>query len=395
MNNIFTSYQRPLQCACLVIALIFSVSDAAAESKSEYQAKMRETDQQLAQLKSELASTRDQRSQLLTKLQQTDQQLGTKEARIQELKTGIQEYEKQVDQLDSRLSNLHQHVALSQQRLARMIRRSQQARANNGLQVMLQHTDAAQANRLGVYYDYYFRAQHQVIKHTQAKLELIVDAQTEAKKSRNWLLHLKKKATKNKQKITRRESAERTSLAALDSSLAQQQKSLAELKEEQTKLAELIESLRENALGASGFFASGKGKYPYPVTGSLATRFGSTKALGKLKWTGITIEASVGKPVRTIADGEVVYADWLQGFGMLVIVDHGDGYMTLYGGNRDLTVTQGQWVEFGATIATVGQSAGHKLSGVYFEIRHNAKPINPEAWIGAKNRFETTNMSGN
>jgi len=390
-----TLFSRSHTRSALLALIFFIVSGVNAESENDYKLKMQKADQQLEQLKSDLASTQMHRSQLLTKLQQTDQQIDAKDTRIRELNASVKDYEKQLDKLDQKLSDLHQHVAQSKDRLGRMIRRSQHARANNGLQIMLQHTDAAHANRLGVYYDAYFRAQHHTIKQLEEELKLVNAAQIEAKKSRNWLLHLKKKASSHKKEFAQQGSVTRSSIAKLEESMQTQQKTVASLKLEQAKLAELIESLRENALGASGFFAMGKGKYPYPVNGSLGARFGSTKAQGKLKWTGIIIESAEGKAVRSIADGEVVYADWLQGFGMLVIVDHGDGYMTLYGGNRELTVSQGQWVEFGATIATVGHSLGHKLSGVYFEIRHNAKPVNPEAWIGTNNRFESADISVN
>jgi len=108
-----------------------------------------------------------------------------------------------------------------------------------------------------------------------------------------------------------------------------------------------------------------------------------------LRWDGYFIEAGTGAAVRAIADGTVVYSDWLQGFGMLVILDHGDGYMTLYGGNREVTVRKEDWVQTGSTIATVGDSGGQKTSGVYFEIRHNATPVDPKEWVSTDNSIKS------
>jgi len=97
----------------------------------------------------------------------------------------------------------------------------------------------------------------------------------------------------------------------------------------------------------------------------------------------------VGAAVRAIADGEVVYSDWLQGFGRLVIVDHGDSFMTLYGGSREALVRAGDWVDAGRPVATVGTSSGHKVPGLYFEIRHDAKPVDPEEWVESLNGTKT------
>ena len=150
-----------------------------------------------------------------------------------------------------------------------------------------------------------------------------------------------------------------------------------------------MEELKALAIAQSGYFESGKGNYLLPVSGTIKARFGDVKSVGRLHWNGLFVAAPAGRPVKAVADGEVVYSDWLQGFGMLVILDHGDDYMTLYGGNRDVIVADGTWIDAGATIATVGDSGGQTDSGVYFEVRHNAKPVDPEQWINTDNRVQS------
>lgn len=355
---------------------------------------MTENDARIAQLQAEVDQTRSKRNQLLAKVAQAEQLIDGRDQRIVGLKSDITDYEAQVSNLELKVQETSIQIQHSKESLGKMIRNSLKINANNGLQVMLQHTDPAVSSRLGVYYDHFFRAQKTVIAEATEQLGVIESAHYEAVKSRNWLLHLKKKATGQRQQLTARKKSRGSSVAALDSSIEESLKSVETLTREQAELTKLAEALRSNALGSSGFFEAGKGQYPWPIKGHLAAKFGSTKSVGKLKWTGILIESAEGNVVKCIADGEIVYADWLQGFGMLVIVDHGDGYMTLYGGNRELSVNQGDWVEFGATIATVGDSVGQKQSGLYFEIRHNAKPINPESWIDPKNRFETADNKG-
>ena len=129
-------------------------------------------------------------------------------------------------------------------------------------------------------------------------------------------------------------------------------------------------------------FAELKGKLSLPVRGELASRFGSPRNDGGLVWRGLFLTAPGGTPVKAVAAGRVVYADWLRGFGNLLIVDHGEDYLSLYGYNEALLKQVGDSVGGGETLATVGNSGGSTQSGLYFEIRHQGKPIDPMTWAG-------------
>ena len=234
---------------------------------------------------------------------------------------------------------------------------------------------------MSVYTDYLFNAQNQAIKEQAHALQRIQAAYADAAKDRNWLNHIQNKAAKQKAQFADNASNNRRKLGEVENTLSQKTRTVAQLKADQSRLQSLFQELKSTQNGQSGYFASGKGEYPAPVTGELIARFGDIKSVGKLRWKGLFIAASEGQAVRSVADGEVVYSDFLQGFGMLVIVDHGDSYTSLYAGNRDVTVPAGQWVESGATIATVGDSGGQNSSGVYFEIRHEADAVDPEDWL--------------
>jgi septal ring factor EnvC (AmiA/AmiB activator) len=131
-------------------------------------------------------------------------------------------------------------------------------------------------------------------------------------------------------------------------------------------------------------FAKLRGRLNWPSRGKLITRYGSARKVGKLKWQGVNISAPEGTEVRAISHGRVAFSDWLRGFGLLTIIDHGDGYMSLYGGNQSLFKEVGDWVEAGEAIASVGNSGGRQDSALYFEIRHNGKPSNPLKWCRNK-----------
>jgi septal ring factor EnvC (AmiA/AmiB activator) len=124
-----------------------------------------------------------------------------------------------------------------------------------------------------------------------------------------------------------------------------------------------------------------KGKINFPVRGELSNRFGSPRSDSGVLWKGLFILAKAGQEVKAVAAGRVVFSDWLRGFGNLLIVDHGDGYMSLYGNNETLYAQVGTAVTGGDTIAAVGNSGGNSESGLYFELRHQGKPFDPLAWI--------------
>jgi septal ring factor EnvC (AmiA/AmiB activator) len=131
-------------------------------------------------------------------------------------------------------------------------------------------------------------------------------------------------------------------------------------------------------------FASLKGKLTWPVQGRLAGDYGQPRGTGTVKWNGVLLETAAGTPVRAVYHGRVAFADWLPGLGLLVIVDHGGGYMSLYGHNEALLKESGDWVEPGEAIAQVGDTGGQSRAGLYFEIRYNGEPVNPHAWIGRR-----------
>jgi septal ring factor EnvC (AmiA/AmiB activator) len=128
-------------------------------------------------------------------------------------------------------------------------------------------------------------------------------------------------------------------------------------------------------------FPNAKGKLAWPVQGRIVGSYGQTRGAGPVKWSGVLLEAAAGTPVRAVYHGRVAFADWLAGLGLLVIVDHGSGYMSLYGHNEALLKEAGDWVGPGEPIAQAGDTGGRARAGLYFELRLNGEPIDPNPWI--------------
>jgi len=146
------------------------------------------------------------------------------------------------------------------------------------------------------------------------------------------------------------------------------------------KLRDIFADIPKHLAGAEPF-ADLRGRLGWPLHGKLAVRFGSP-ADGERASQGVLIEAKNGSEVHAVSHGRVVYADWLRGYGLLLIVDHGDGYLSLYGYNETLLKDVGDWVDANEAVATSGDSGGRKAAGLYFELRHDGKPVDPGAWLG-------------
>jgi septal ring factor EnvC (AmiA/AmiB activator) len=174
-------------------------------------------------------------------------------------------------------------------------------------------------------------------------------------------------------------------LANLEQESQNRSASLKRLQDQQTQLERLLQQLNRALADSSPIdpndpFAKLRGKLAWPVAGKLAARFGEIRA-GTMRWSGVMIDAERGSPVKVIHSGRVVYADWLPGMGLLIIVDHGGGYLSLYGHNETLFQQVGARVEAGDTLAAAGDSGGRSRSGLYFEIRRAGKPVDPTPWF--------------
>lgn len=371
--------------ACLLLLLGASLSPSlqaeGAKSVDELTAQIQETDEQLQALKQIIDKNNLLKSDLQAAFKLANEKLGEREQRLAELVIRITEFDRQLAILEQDVENANVDIAQRKNELAESLRGSQSIGAASELKTLLQHDNPALAQRLDVYHSYFFKAQQRQVQSAIEFLEGVEHAHLTTLKDRNWLNHIRDKAASQRELHVRDAQTKRQKIDNVDSVLQDTTRSVAQLQQDQQRLQSLMEELESLQRGGSGYFKALQGQYEPPVSGQITARFGETKSVGKLQWDGWYIAASEGDRVRAVADGEVVYSDWLQGFGMLVILDHGDGYMTLYGGNRTVTPATGSWVSSGSTIAKVGDSGGQNTSGLYFEIRHNATALDPQDWL--------------
>jgi len=373
------------KAACLFIMLAVITSGAlradSTRNIDDLAEQIRKTDAQLEALKQRIDQNTIIKQDLQSAFEAARDKRFERDERLAELDRQITLFNATLTELQHSVDNASQAIEQRKSELALALQSSQRVGAASNLKPLLKHDDPGQAQRLAVYREYFFRAQQKQLTHAIAYLKRIEDARLSALKDRNWLEYIKSKAAGQRENFARDVDESRQKIDQVNTELEQSTRTVAQLQADHQRLQRLMEELESLQRDGSDYFASLQGDIELPVTGEVIARFGDIKSVGKLRWEGLFIKSRDGARVQAVADGEVVYSDWLQGFGMLVIVDHGDGYMTLYGGNRSVAPTKGTWVESGATIATVGDSGGQNTSGLYFEIRHNAKALDPQDWL--------------
>jgi septal ring factor EnvC (AmiA/AmiB activator) len=252
------------------------------------------------------------------------------------------------------------------------------------LKLLLNQQDPSRAGRMFAYYGYFGRARAGQVEQIAASVrELdVLDSQLAGEDQRLSELETERRADLDRleQARTRRSEA-LTSLTAQSRSRAQ---TLERLQREQSGLENLLHELRRALekfpLDNSSPFAQLRGKLAWPVNGQIVARYGETRA-GGVKWDGVLFATERGAQVRAIYQGRVIFADWLPGLGLLTIIDHGDGYLSLYGHNERLFKAVGESVGAGEAIAAAGDTGGSTRPELYFEIRRGGRPVDPRPWF--------------
>jgi len=254
------------------------------------------------------------------------------------------------------------------------------------LKLLLNQQDPERAGRMFVYYSYFGHARAQQIQSIEADVAAIAQLDTAVQAEDEKLAELEKQQRAQLAQLEQARSKRSDVLASLTAESNSRAQSLERLKSQQSGLEKLLRELRRAIekfpVDNNDAFARLRGKLAWPVTGKLVARFGETRA-GGLKWDGVLVATERGAPVRAIFGGRVIYADWLPGLGLLTIVDHGEGYMSLYGHNERLYKAVGERVSPGDTLGSAGDSGGSNRPELYFEIRKGGKAVDPRPWFKA------------
>ncbi len=370
--------------------MILAASAAVAQDGHGELAKVKEREleqvrERISDLKKSMDRAAAERDRLSGELQDIEVAIAEQRRRIKEIAREQQFTENRKNQLDAELANREAHLDVESGELAAQVRAAYMSGSQEKIKLLLNQRDPATLGRLMAYYRYLNDYRASNITSVMQEIRKLDELQSQIAAEGARLDGLAKRRYAELVKLNTSLEERQLLLASLRDKIAaegQEVERLAAQELDLTRLiAELTSILSDYPISSEEPFSKHKGRLTWPVAGSLLHEFGQPRVSDKIHWNGVVLAAPRGREVRAVYHGRIAFADWLAGMGLLVIIDHGEGYMTLYGYNETLLKNAGDWVAPGDVIATVGDSGGQQQSSLYFELRQGTKPINPRLWI--------------
>ncbi len=410
--------------ALFALVLICLAGPLAADERTATQQQIEAARKDIAELQKLLKAIEQEKSGLQKQLKSTESEMGELERQVDTLQQEIDRGEAELQKLDNEKTTL-EGARIEQQRLIGI-----QARAayQNGrqeyLKLLLNQQNPEKFSRTLTYYDYLSKARLEQVAQFNETLRQLANVEADIAAEQAALGERRDGLAQRREQLAEVRKERQQALARLDKDIASREQKLQTRREDQAQLERVLKTIeqtlarqareaeqaRQRALAAAreqqrhsngaapagqlvtgggasfgGPFAQAKGKLPWPVDGRLVARYGTPRGGdARTKWDGVLIGAPAGSQVRAVHGGRVVFADWLRGAGLLVILDHGNGYLSLYGHNQSLLRDAGDIVKAGDPIATVGTSGGQETAALYFAIRQQGRPSDPAQWCRAQ-----------
>jgi septal ring factor EnvC (AmiA/AmiB activator) len=361
---------------------------AAAQDRRQSEAQLSAVRKEIKELQERIARETARRDEGARALRASEVEIAAATRKLAEVSRNQSAQEKARRDLERETASANRRLDQERSALARQVRSSYMAGREELTKLLLSQESPGALGRMLVYFDYYNRARSARIAAVAQEVAKLAELDAASARVEAELTALKQEQAREVAALEKSRDERRELVAKLDGEIRDGNAAVAKLRAEEQRLADLVKRLSEVMAGfpvdSDEPFAKSKGKLAWPVQGRLAGDYGQPRGAGPVKWNGVLLEAAAGTPVRAVHRGRVAFADWLQGLGLLVIVDHGGGYMSLYGHNEALLKESGDWVEPGEPIAQVGDTGGQARPGLYFEIRSNGEPINPNGWMAKR-----------
>jgi murein hydrolase activator len=399
----------------VLVALLPALSPAATGTqgrKAELKEQRGEVRSRIKALHKDLAKSEESRADAADELKDTESAISSTGRKLHQLSEKRRAVQAEADDLKLQGQRLDQQTQAQQAQLSRLLYRHSMRGENDALQTLLAGRDPNQAAL----------DSHFLKRLSEAKADLIADLRQKAKEKKRLTQAAQEKnaelaAIEDKERQTQnalldQQKQKQTLLARLAATIKTQRREIGALQRDDKRLTSLITTLGKKSRRrtkapptatakttppaavrnertpdpgqSGGAFATLKGRLHLPVSGRIANRFGKPRPEGGTTWKGLLILAPEGAEVKSVAAGQVVYADWLRGFGNLLVVDHGDGFLSVYGNNQSLLRETGDSVKPGEPVATVGSSGGNPESGLYFELRYQGQAFDPLRWVSLR-----------
>ena len=370
---------------CYLCLLLIAAPGLRAEPDSAQ--RLEEVKTEIESLSNALDKDKKARAKLYRQLKKQSQAVSILNRELRALDEQLKQKRQQLEQLEKEQDTFRQSHAKQLKALNSQLRAAYLNTQPHYLKVLLNQESPGKLSRSSTYFHYFHEARQTQLVSISDSLKTLDNNKTELLAARQQQQTLFDKRQAQQKQLTKQNSQRLATAKQLDQRVSSQGARVASLKEEAQALKALLKSLAEQApvqAISTKPFAQLKGRLTWPIKGKVIARYGSSRKLGQLTWQGIMIKSAIGKEIRSAAAGRVVFSDWLRGFGLLLIIDHGDKYMTLYGNNQSLLKEVGDTVDAGELVALSGEQGVKQYAGLYFELRHQGNPTDPVKWLGKR-----------
>lgn len=372
-----------------------------AKTQEEAREQQRELRARISALQKKLAAAEETKNEASDALRESELAISEANRELRQLNRQSRESNAKLGELRKSSQDTGNSLRAQQDLLGRMLRQQYLQGQSDALRLALNREDPNEMARQLHYLAHIARARAQLVDGLRSNLREIDRLKAEIADEAAAIARIAAEQAAQKKRLEQEKRARAGVLLKVSRDIRAQQREMRAMQANENRLTRLVDQLaklvvrkpaansrprpRTDAVPSSrndnSPFAALRGKLALPVRGELGSRFGSPRSDGGVTWKGLFIAARPGDDVRAVADGRVVYADWLRGFGNLLIVDHGDSYMTLYANAEALLKQVGDVIRGGEPVATVGNSGGNAESGLYFEMRHEGRPFDPLNWV--------------
>lgn len=387
-------------CAAGLCLLMFGAAAAApgdnGSDPGKAKAALSELRERMGALQDRLKNARSQESALAGDVREVEQRIGALNRNLRESQTQLRDGEHRLNALQDDYAQSSARLEKERQLLAKQLRAAYILGRQEQVKLLLNQEDPARFGRTLTYYRYLNQARLTRIEQVEGLLVELDALQQRIAAQREALAASEERRAAEVAELDRERQRRSALLKQLQAEIRSQGSELVQLQKDEKRLEQLLKDLQRalaevapapapvDAASKRRPFAKLKRQLPWPVAGKLAAKYGDRRDVGELRWRGAFIAAPAGREVRVVSHGRVAFADWLRGFGLLIIIDHGNDYMTLYGHNQSLFKAVGDSVTPGEVIASVGDTGGMAQTGVYFELRHKGEPLDPQTWCAGK-----------
>ena len=386
-NKCFTHISKTAGFLTVVLLFLFFNSAHAEQSELDNVKEQIKLHQQNLEKQNKAAAS------MQKELESAEKEIAKFAVKLQANNEASSEAEKTLDKLKISAEKLEQDRQAQQKLLANQIASAYRTGQHDYLKVLLNQEDPSKIDRAISYYQYLNKARIKSLQKMQHTLtELETNQQQQANKL-SQLQRLKTEHVEQQKKLAAQQSGREQAMAALNKTILSEQQQIKQLEDAEKQLVKQVtasiekQRIQQEQKKVKKPMLDGlnkyRGKLNWPVKGSVMHQFGGHRS-GQLRWKGMLISAAEGADIRALSHGQVVYSDYLKGYGMVMVIDHGHGYMSLYGHNQTLLKSVGETVRSQEVIALAGRSGGQQRSGLYFEIRYEGKPQDPRKWLSRR-----------